>query len=322
MDAPDAATANNTFLGPLSALARQRKTWSPDLLAGVLWRGLTNIGAHRKVLQLLRLPALAETARNTPRFSFKYLTHDYLVRGLTTPQRASCFLHHYTRLHAALPDGLLRQALRSEVMLHEIHVDPHRFAITVGLSRDFDKEGELSVTLHVDGGAVFLISFTFVPGHIVKSNADEVLLISRVQGMKGAYRQVHLATKTLHDVAPGALLLAVVQGIASAFNIGEIVAVTAARQSSYTDESSVEFRQAYDEFFIGIGLTANADGLFRTPVPIEAKPLAHVKRGHKIRTKEKRAFKQTVQTACADFLTQHMQKSNFKFTPRPVLLEP
>lgn len=305
-DAYEGAAANAPLLGPLAALARQKKTWSPQLLAGVMWRGLTNLGSHRQVVRLLKLPALAETARNTPRFAFKYLTHDYLVRGLSTAERAACFMHHYRRMHAALPDSLLRQILLREVVLHAIEANDHRFVLTLGLSRDFDKEGETSLTLSVDGTGVFLMSFSFVPGKIVGSQAAEVLLISRVQGMKGVYQQVQLATKTLHDVAPDALLFAALQGIALAFGIGEIAAVTAARQSSFTNDSSVEFCQAYDRFFLGLEIPQTPESIFLTPIPIEGKPMAQIKKGHKIRTKQKRAFKQSVQSACAEFFAKHM----------------
>jgi uncharacterized protein VirK/YbjX len=308
------ATANDEFLRPLPALARHKKTWAPDLLAGVVWRGLTNMGSHRKVVQLLKLPLLAETARDNPRFAYKYLTHDYLVQGLSTAQRASCFLHHYGRMHAALPDRTLRQTLRELITVHEIPAETNRFTVTMGLSRDFDKEGEFSLNLHVDSEIVFLLAFTIVPGGVVGSETGEVLLISRLQGMKGSYHLIQLATKSLHDVAPDALLLASLQGLAVAFGIGEIAAVSAERQSSSTKDSAVAFKQAYDDFFQGLGIQQNADGFFLTPVPIEGKPLSYIKKGHKLRTKEKRAFKQSIQLACADFFAEQIANSAHELT--------
>ena len=310
--AHNATAANDRFLRPLPPLARQKKTWAPALLAGVAWRGLTNFGAHRKVLQLLKLPLLAEAARDNPRFAYKYLTHDYLARGLTTAQRASCFLHHYRRMHAALPDRTLRQTLRELIALHEIHADGNRFTVTMGLSRDFDKEGEFSLNLHVESEVVFLLAFTIVPGSIVNSEAAEVILISRMQGMKGSYHLIHLATKALRNVAPDALLLSCLQGIAIAFGIGEIAGVSAARQSSCTKDTAAAFAQAYDRFFQGVGMVETPCGFFLTPVPIEAKPLADIKKGHKIRTREKRAFKQSIQLACTNFFAQNTQE------PRPL----
>jgi uncharacterized protein VirK/YbjX len=193
------------------------------------------------------------------------------------------------------------------ITVHEIKADGNRFTVTMGLSRDFDKEGEFSLNLHVDGEIVFLLAFTIVPGSIVRSPAAEILLISRLQGMKGSFELIQLATKALHNVAPDALLFAALQGLAVAFGIGEVAAVSAARQSSYTEDSAAEFRQAYDSFLVGLGMPQTADGFFVTSVPLQGKPLARIKKGHKIRTKEKRAFKQEIQLACADFFVQHIQ---------------
>jgi uncharacterized protein VirK/YbjX len=195
----------------------------------------------------------------------------------------------------------LRQTLREMIVLHEIHADGSRFTVTMGLSRDFDKEGEFSLNLHVDGEVVFLLAFTIVPGAIVNSAAAEVLLISRLQGMKGSYRLIQLATKALHNVAPDALLLSCLQGIAIAFGIGAIAGVSAARQSSCTKDSAAAFRHGYDRFFQGVGMPETPSGFFLTPVPIEAKPLTDIKKGHKIRTREKRAFKESIQLACTNF---------------------
>jgi uncharacterized protein VirK/YbjX len=307
LNADQATAANNEFLRTLPEHARHGKIWAPDLLAGLVWRGLFNIGAHRKVRQLLKLLPFTETARNNPRFAFKYLSRNYLARGLTTAQRASCFLHHYRRMHAALPERTLRLILHEFITVHEIRTGGSRFTVTMGLSRDHNKEGEFSFYLHVDSEIVFLLAFTIVPGAIVKSEAAEVLLISRLQGMKGSYELIQLATKALHNVAPDALLFTALQGIAVAFGIGEIAAVSAARQGSYTEDSAADFRQAYDSFLVGLGIPQTADGFFVTAVPLEGKPIASIKKGHKIRTKQKRAFKQQIQLACTDFFARLMQ---------------
>jgi uncharacterized protein VirK/YbjX len=283
----------------------QKKVSLPALLVGVLWRGLTHVGTHRQLLRfLLRIPAYTEFVFSSPSFTFKYLTKDYLVKDFTVADRASCFIHHYKRLHLALPDGLLRLILQKDVVLLEICEASHRFTITLGLSRPYDQEGELSLDLRVDDEIVFILAFTIVPGSVVRSPAAEILLISRLQGVKGTYPPISVATKTLHDVAPDAMLLAALQGFANAFQISEIAAVSAVMQSSYSEDAAAVFRQAYDHFFAGLEIPKNPAGFYSTPVPIQGKPLSSIKQGHKLRTKEKRAFKQQVQVACAAFFEE------------------
>jgi hypothetical protein len=260
------------------------------------------VGTHRKVLRfLLRFPTFTEFVFSNPSFAIKYLTPTYLAKGFSVAERVACFLHHYKRLHEAWPDSLLRRTLHEDVTIHEFPEGDHRFTLTMGLSRPYDEEGELSLHLQVDGDIVFVLSFTIVPGWVVNSAAAEIVLISRIQGIKGAFSQISTATKTLHDVAPGALLLAALRGIAGTFGIGEIAAVCAARQSSYEKEAAASFAEAYDDFFAELGIEKNAAGFFRSALPLQEKPLALIKRGHKIRTRNKRTFKREIQLACASF---------------------
>jgi hypothetical protein len=288
-----------------------RKLQASLLMGRTLWRGLGNMSTHRKVLRrFLSCPPLTEIVLSDSFFALKYLTPNYLAHGLTVPERAECILHHYWRLLETLPDAFSRQILHEDVTIHEIIAAGSRFTLTIGLSSTNAIEGELSLHLQVDGKIVFVLSFTIVPGRVVESQASEVLFITRLQGVKGAYAEISAATKALHDVAPDALLLAALQGVAMAFNIDEIAAVSAARQSSYRRDSAASFTEAYDDFFAELGISKGVTGFYHTPVPIELKPLSLIKPGHKLRTKEKRAFKQQVALACAGSLTACGESQN------------
>jgi uncharacterized protein VirK/YbjX len=290
----------------LTFIAREKNLCSPALLGGVLWRTLTNIRTLRQVLQVFKFPAFFQAARSNPRFAFKYLTPDYLVRGLTVAERASCFTHHYKRMQSTLPDRLLRETLQGDVRLHEICAGRNRFTLTMGLPQPLDKEGEMSLNLRVNGEIVFVLSFAVVPGSVVRSPSAEVVLITQLQGRRGAYRQIYLATKSMHDVAPCAFLLAALQGIATAMGIPCLAAVSATMQTCYTTECAAAFNTAYDGFFQELGMARNAAGFFVSPVPIQDKPLARIKQGHKLRTKQKRAFKQQIQKVCSAFFEQFL----------------
>jgi uncharacterized protein VirK/YbjX len=296
-----ASTVHKAFIRLLSTLAREKNLSSLARHAVVLWRTVTNLHTHLDARTLLKHPLYAEVAQKNPRFVYKYLTSDYLLHGLTVGERAICFLHHYRRLSEILPESILRQVLWDEVTLHEIFDGENCFAITMGLSGPNDKEGEMSLNLRVNGDASFILSFTIVPGRVVQSKAAEVFLISRLQGAPGHFRQVRLATRTLHDVAPDAMLLAALQGMAMSYGISELVAVNSTNQIYYSDEFASQFKDAYDDFFAGLGFNQNAAGLYFSSIPIVEKPLERIKPGHKIRTREKRAFKKEIMLSCAEF---------------------
>jgi hypothetical protein len=313
-------TERGVLLGPLSILLRQKKTWSPVLLAGVLGRAVCNIGRHRKIVQILQLPEFAELVHADPRFAFKYLTHGYLARQLSVAERASCFVHHYQSLHDRLPRPFLRQILRRDVTLVEMRDGETCFAITFGFSRTHDKEGELSLNLAVDGQTVFILSFTIVPGKVVKSQAEDVLLITRIQGVKGCYRQISRATKALHDVAPDALLVAALQGAGEALGIRVLGCISATDQNSYCNECAESFKAAYDDFFTERGVEKNEANFFLAPIPLIEKPLVLVKPGHKLRTREKRVFKREIANAVCRLLEESC-RGNSRLIP-PVRLSP
>ena len=200
--------------------------------------------------------------------------------------------------------SLLRRTLHEHVTVFESLTGGARYEITLCYSRDIEKEGELSLNLHVDGAIVFVLSFNIVPGWVVKSQAAEVLLITRLQGTRGYYSQIRLATKVLHDVGPAALLLAALQGLTQAFGIGEMTGVCTTRQSSYSEEFSSHYRSAYDDFFAEVGAARNSAGFFLSPIPMPEKPVELIKQGHKLRTREKRAFKRRVAAEVCQLLLE------------------
>jgi uncharacterized protein VirK/YbjX len=299
-----AATFPNAIASaPKFIVARQSTPITPFRLLVWFWRAVTHIRKVREVLAFIaKVPILSAMTQSNPRFGFKFLTDDYLARGFTVSECAACFLHHYKRLNELLPPQFLRPILEEEITLHIIPDRVHRFALTMGLSRPYDNEGELTLRLRVEGEIVYVLSFTIVPGWVAASAAGETLLITRLQGIRGCFPQIGIATRAMHDVAPVRLLLAALQGVADAFGIPAIAAVPAERQTSYKNDSPLAFYEAYDNFFSELGLSKSPAGFFYADVPIPDKPLASIKRGHRLRARKKRAFRLQIQQACTRFL--------------------
>jgi uncharacterized protein VirK/YbjX len=281
-------------LGSVWNFARNQCHRSPARVLRFLSDVSTDVPRQLEILRLMRVPAFADFIKANPRFRFKFLIPDYLVRGFSTAQQSACFLHHYKRLYASMSADFLHQALHRSVTVFEVRRNDIHVEITLS-SRPFEKkEGELTLNLHVDGVLVFVLSFTIVPGWVVQSEDPEVLMISRLQGAYGRYPEIRAATKAMHNVGPAALLLGALDGFAQTFNIRQMAGVSADRQSSYTEELSVFYRKAYDDFFTEIGVPKSSCGFFLSSIPAEERPLSSIKQGHKIRTREKRQFKRQV----------------------------
>jgi uncharacterized protein VirK/YbjX len=139
----DSATpVNRTVPAPRYNVAPVRLPVSRKQVCVWTWRALTHLRKVREVLSfLVRIPLFSEMVQSNPRFGYKFLTDNYLARGFSTSECASCYLHHYKRLHSLLPACVLRQILQEEVTLHTIPDGSDRFALTLGLSRPYDNEG-------------------------------------------------------------------------------------------------------------------------------------------------------------------------------------
>ena len=268
--------------------------WSFARVARIAWGVATTLPYELELHRLMKDRSFAKLLCSEPRFRFKFLIRDYLVRKFTTSERTACFLHHYKRLQSGMPAELLLRILHEEVVLFDAQRDDVHLAISLCYSRPFEKEGELSLNLHVDGDVVFVLSFTIAPGWVVQSEAKEVLLISRLQGTNGYFSKIRSATKAMHDVGPVALLLATLDGFGRAFNISQIAGVSALRQSTYSEAMAVSYRRSYDDCFSGLNITCNPAGFFVSPLPLEDKPMSEIKKGHKIRTREKRKLKSKI----------------------------
>ena len=291
------------FLRSQLILAHERIDWSPTLILGELWRLLISRGLRREILRLLKLQPFDEIVENYPGLALNYVVPNYLARGFTVAERVACFLHHYRRIHALFPEDVLRQLLQGFIPLYEISDRGNYFALMIGLPRPpLDKEGELSLILQVNNETIFSLSFTIVPGWVVKSETAEVLLISHLQGRRGCNSQIRLARKAFQDYSPRGPLLAALQGIADAFDIGEIVAVCATNQKSFKMERATLFKNAYDDFFAKAGMVRISADFYSSPIPIEGKPLASFRGRAKRRAHLRRTARQQVRVVCASVL--------------------
>jgi hypothetical protein len=295
------------FLASVWRLARQPYYWSPERFFRTVWTVAGNIPTQLKVLRVLSRPAYMRLITVNPRFSLKFMGVDYLARGLTIKQRAESFMHHYRRLPDVFPESSLIRILLGEILLDEIREENNRFAILMGLSRPYDNDGELSLNLEVNGKVAFLFSFTIAPGWVVRSKAKEVMLISRMHGFRGCYDEVRLATKTLHDIAPPALLFAALCGVAEAYGVHEMAGIAAIMKPEFYShpDDDAQIQEAYDEFFALLGATKGPAGFYQSPLPPPDRPIKMIKSkkrsAHRRRTAIKRDITQRVYQALCDF---------------------
>jgi len=293
------------FFNWLITLVRQKRSWLPSVVLGEAWRFLSNIHKHREIRKVLKLKPFAEIAQDTPGFAFKYVTPDYLARGFTITERVSCFVHHYRRLHSTFSERALREVLIKDLTIHKMSKGDNSFTIMIGPPDALSRlEGELSLNLLVNGKTIFGLSFTVVPGWVVRSDVAEILLVTRLQGAPGCTEEIKLACRAVYYYSPRGVLLAALEGIAEVFAIDHLEAICAEMQRSYTEDRSEIFKTNYDDFFEKAGMSKTAAGFYSSPIPIQGRPLESFKGSARWRAKKRRLMMKEIQSACSNSLVE------------------
>jgi hypothetical protein len=267
---------------------------SPRVVARKVWIVATNFRTQLRLFQVFSRPGFEEFFQRCPSVAYKHTEPDDMALSFTAEMRASSHLHHYSFLQAHLSPSSLCRLLNREIRLFETSEQGHVFAIDMAAALHGYYEGELCLNFFADGVEIFVTSFTFVRGSVVGSSAQHAILISRIQGERGAQPIIGMATRALLGVCPQALLLSALEGIARALGIAEVVCVSAANQPTYTTELHSTFVQKYDEFFESWGATFASPGFYTLPVPFPQKPLQEIKLSHRQRTRKRRALKSLV----------------------------
>ncbi len=292
----------NVFLSAVLRLALVKRYWLSSQMARAMWDMSTNIPMQIRMFKILNTAAFAGIISADQRFPFRYLTKNYLSTRFTVTERATSFLHHYSRLNTLISVPQLLQVLHRDLTLFERRESGNVYRIAMCLSRASYSEGELSLNLEVNGTVVFVLSFTIIPGRVIALEDRDVLMISRLQGKPGCQRQIRDVTKALHEVAPGALLVTALQGVAKAFGVSHLAGVCAADHFCYQEAQCTSFEKAYDDFWVELGATRNTANFFLCTVPLREKPLLLIRNGHKARTKKKRKFKEQIaESVCQRF---------------------
>ena len=260
----------------------------------------------------LTRPQVVCATRRHPKINFKHLGN-YLALFLNINSRAAILINHYQQIVNLMKDDFTENLITGDVVLWATSVENDEFDIALAFP-DYGMEGDLSLVYNFNSKRLFTMSFTFTPGAILDLPDEQVLFITRVQGLGGNFDSIRNATRNLHDISPLALLLVAVQGVAASCGIPLIAGISVADQVTVgLGKSLVDSRHVYDDFWMNQGGEPVDGKFFLFPVPLPRKPLAMIKRNHRCRVKRKRLFK--------DALTQQVSVVFTEKCRRPLPIE-
>jgi len=240
----------------------------------------------------------------------------YLAANFRKKERRQALREHYRYLTDAVGQSFFWQIVRGKHTLWRKHIDQDDFSVTISFPpSEQHSEGDLVLAFQVNGRPLYRLSFSIVPGHLVGSAAAQAALIARVQGVRAEFAAIRRATKACSEIAPPHILMAAVQGIASALEIKCMAGVRNSQQVNENWQSGPETRFDYDAFWKTIP-GAGGQRFYLMPLPVVERPLEQIGIAHRRRTRLKRQFKCEIREAIrSNFTDSFMLAAGPGFAP-------
>ena len=259
----------------------------------VLSEQLKNNPSIWKVIESFYLSK--EHAEKNNRISLYYIARNfYLMKYLSTEQKINIYVHNASFFYENISLNSIVDLMERPPILYRAKIGDHSFTCTLQFERDTAREGEFSLYFCDGLEQLYCVSFTFVPGAILGLPKPTVILVSRMQGKKGKLAQIKRATKACLDIAPQAILWAVLQGVAIRMGVDTLVGADASRNLSYDENSAEMLMRTYDRFYESVGAKKLPNGVFLCDLSADAMPEKALTSAHRARNKRKREFKRAI----------------------------
>ncbi|OIX98490.1 DUF535 domain-containing protein [Pantoea sp. ICBG 1758] len=202
----------------------------------------------------------------------------YLCSRFSVAQRARAIVQHYQHV-AQLDNPALRQLMLNPAGTPVAQLsgkNEEQFTIACS-SGYYDREGELTLTLHYQDMLLASLSFSLIGGP-----QRCTLFIGGLQGPRKHIpsEAIREATKAAHGLFPKRVLMEALFLLAEACGAEAIAAVGDTthvfRSLRYRHSKGDKFFASYSEFWLSLGGEERADGCFTLPLQMERKALEEI----------------------------------------------
>jgi uncharacterized protein len=241
-----------------------------------------------------------------------YLSHrHYLVKGLTSAQRAAAALCHYEHEANGFDDAYIDAVYRQGgLVLWRGDFEGHAFDMRLMPGNDVLYEGGASIVLSQDGGRVAVLSYSTVPSATFLSEpavSPHVPFITRKQlGSNHDYQKVF--NKAFDRTTPGHLCFGALAGVALAQGLDRVVAIVTDSHPSITPELAPKLKVAYDEFWTSLEGRAGSPFGQVIDLPMRLTPLDDLDAKARKRALVRREHIAQVQAAAQATIEQHLRR--------------
>ena len=260
-------------------------------------------------LEMSRSPTFQTQARGRPDDMYRHLSRRaYLATGLSLKERVDA-AHHHFRFEDRAFDQRYREKvyLGDGLLLWHACVDRVTVRLVLTPALGLDAEGDLSLSLLVDGERLHCISFCWANGEFFSAGPGVVPFIARNQGRWRRDDHVLKAFSTAFPQnAANLFCLAAMEGIALAIGAPCLIGVRASKQVCHRRGEQQHCMQAYDAFWEAAGATATCPWGYIIPVPMQRPPLHEVPAKHRGRARRRRAHWSAIGQSSLQAMLAHL----------------
>jgi uncharacterized protein VirK/YbjX len=220
--------------------------------------------------------------------------YKYLSTSLDTEKRQKILINHYEFFKKNFPYHILRQIFRNGLVIWSETRGSDRYEIKLADAYPFEEEGCLSLIFHVNESPLYTISFTFCNGVFFGIVDDQVIYVTRIQGVRESLDKISDASKAYSDNALPVLLISALEGMAISLGIRTLVGVSLCNRVGNATIGENGFQKNYDEFWRTFESIRIAGGDYILSLPVPFKAISLIKSKHRSRVIAKRKIRQFI----------------------------
>jgi uncharacterized protein VirK/YbjX len=210
-------------------------------------------------------------------WSLKFM-RPYLSRNFNLAQRIGCAITHYSfegRNYGPIYHRSVYQSPRGLVLWRRV-VDATRYTITLHVTEDTRREGDLTVLCFVNDTRVCRVSFSYVNGSLFGLQRERTMFVTRNQTDRSP--ELQRFRDTFKQNSPPYFCLASVCGIAMANGMRGIFMIKDDAQMGYAEQYAEGFRNSYSALWEAFGAQEiEHRHAYRLSIPLKLNPLSVVK---------------------------------------------
>lgn len=253
-----------------------------------------HLGQHFQLSQLLGQMGLLDQRQYYPGLRYRYLRKYYLGTGFSIRERLQVAINHHHSMARHFRPDCLAIAYRSGHALWRCQLEDLALQVTLRMPYVYNHDGDLCLSLDVNGENVSIMTFSLAPGAVVGIAEPQVLLVSGIQGIAGKIGEVRRATELCNNVAPAHMLLFAASALAAEIGLQTIVGMGQRRVRGTPAAGKESTAFDYDAFWMHTLGEEQPGEFYRMALPYADKPIESVPAKHRSRARKRRELRNII----------------------------